>query len=134
MSRSEVAPLSRYRVLLERDESGSWIAAVPAVSGCHSHGRSLVEARRRIREALALWVEDAATAELIDDVRIARPALAAVRRSDVARDRAANARTAAGEATAEAVERLVRDCALGVRDAAYLLGLSFQRVQQLARR
>ncbi len=73
--------MSRYRVVLERDESGAWIATVPAVGGCHSYGRSLVEAKRRVREALALWVDDADTAELTDDVRISRDVAAAVRRS-----------------------------------------------------
>jgi predicted RNase H-like HicB family nuclease len=41
-----------YRVLYELDESGHWIATVPRVKGCHSYGRSLSEARSRIREAL----------------------------------------------------------------------------------
>ncbi len=88
--------MSRYRVVLERDESGAWIATVPAVAGCHSYGRSLVEAKRRVREALALWVDDADTAELTDDVRISRDVAAAVRRSRSARERLASARDAAG--------------------------------------
>ena len=122
----------RYRVVLERDETGSWIARIPSVSGCHSHGRSLVEARRRVREALGLWVDGAECAELVDDVRLPREALAAVRRSSRSRARAVEVRDEAAAATAEAVARLVGDAGLGVRDAAYLLGVSFQRVQQIA--
>ena len=118
-----------YRVVLERDESGAWIARIPSVPGCHSHGRSLVEARRRVREALSLWVADADGAELVDDVRLPRDALAAVRRSGRSRARLAEVRSEASTATADAVSRLVDDLGLGVRDAAYLLGLSFQRVQ-----
>ena len=125
--------MSRYRVVLERDESGAWIATVPAVAGCHSYGRSLVEAKRRVREALALWVDDADTAELTDDVRISRDVAATVRRSRSARERLASARDAAGTATSDAAHRLVDELGLGVRDAAYLLGLSHQRVQQLLR-
>lgn len=121
-----------YRVVLERDESGAWIARIPSVPGCHSHGRSLVEARRRVREALSLWVEDADSAELVDDVRLPRDALAAVRRSSRSRARLAEVRSAASTATADAVTRLVDDLGLGVRDAAYLLGVSFQRARQLA--
>lgn len=120
-----------YRVVLERDESGAWIARIPSVPGCHSHGRSLVEARRRVREALSLWVADADGAELVDDVRLPRDALAAVRRSGRSRVRLAEVRSEASTATADAVSRLVDDLGLGVRDAAYLLGLSFQRVQQV---
>ena len=121
-----------YRVVLERDESGAWIARIPSVPGCHSHGRSLVEARRRVREALSLWVEDSDSAELVDDVRLPRDALAAVRRSSRSRARLAEVRSEASTATADAVTRLVDDLGLGVRDAAYLLGVSFQRVQQVA--
>ena len=127
----EVASVN-YRVVLERDESGTWIAHIPSVPGCHSHGRSLVEARRRVREALSLWVEGAESSELVDDVRLPRDALAAVRRSSRSRARAAVVRSEASTATADAVTRLVDDLGLGVRDAAYLLGVSFQRVQQVA--
>ena len=129
----EVASVKRYRVIFERDESGAWLASVPSVPGCHSYGRSLVEARRRIREALGLWIDDLDTAELTDDIRIQREALAAVRRSRTARDRVARARDAAGLASVDAARRLVDELGLGVRDAAYLLGLSHQRVQQLLR-
>ena len=131
VSGREVAPVKRYRVVLERDEGGAWIATVPAVPGCHTYGRSLVEARRRVRGVLRLWVEDADTAELADDVRISHDASAAVRRSRDARHRLATARDTAGSATSDAVHRLVDELGLGVRDVAYLLGLSHQRVQQL---
>jgi len=125
--------VKRYRVVLERDETGAWIATVPSVPGCHTYGRSLVEARRRAREALALWVDDATDAELMDDVRLPHDAVAAVRLSLGARKKLASARDAAGLATVDAVRRLVDELGLGVRDAAYLLGLSHQRVQQLVR-
>ena len=127
-----MAPVTRYRVVLERDESGAWIASVPSVPGCHTYGRSLVEARRRVGEALALWVDDADAAELVDDARLPPETVAAVRRSIIAREKLSAARDAAGTATAEAARGLV-DAGLGVRDAAYLLGLSHQRVQQLVR-
>ena len=80
-----------------------------------------------------MWVEDVDTAELADDVRIPREAVAAVRRSVDARLELAGAREAAAAATDDAIERLVTELGLGVRDAAYLLGLSHQRVQQLVR-
>jgi predicted RNase H-like HicB family nuclease len=53
-----------YTVKIERDESGAWIARVPEVPGCHTYGRSLRQAKHRIREALSLWVDDADRAEL----------------------------------------------------------------------
>ena len=37
-----------YRVAYERDESGWWVATVRGVRGCHTQGRTVDEARRRI--------------------------------------------------------------------------------------
>jgi len=124
-----------YRVVLERDASGAWIATVPDLPGCHTYGRSLVEAKRRIREAVALWIDDAAEAAVLEhDVRLPRRALAAVDESRDARARLEKERERAGAATERAVRTLVGDLSLGMRDAADLLGLSHQRVQQLVRR
>jgi hypothetical protein len=79
-----------------------------------------------------LWVDDADTAELVDEPRLPSDAVAAVRRSVSARKQLTRARDAAGATTKDAAHRLI-DAGLGVRDAAYLLGLSHQRVQQLLR-
>lgn len=120
-----------YRVILERDESGAWIAWVPRVGGCHTYGRTLEQARRRIREALGLWIDDANTAELVEDVRLPAEARDAIRRSRRARKAAEEGRVEAQAATREAARALVSELHLGVRDAGELLGLSHQRVQQL---
>jgi predicted RNase H-like HicB family nuclease len=129
VSGEEVASVKRYRVVLERDESGAWIATVPKVRGCHTYGRSLVEAKRRIRPALGLWVDGAFELDL--DVRLPREALAAITESRAARANAESARVRAASNTQHAVRELVERVGLGVRDAADLLGLSHQRVQQL---
>ena len=42
----------------ERDEAGWWIARVHGVAGAHSNGRSIAEARGRVRVALALAIGD----------------------------------------------------------------------------
>lgn len=121
----------RYRVIVERDESGAWIARVPAVRGCHTYGRSLGEVRRRIREALGLWA-NAESAELILDVRLPAGAREALRRGRNARSRAARTQGEAQERLAEAVLALKR-AGLSLRDAAELLDLSHQRIQQMGR-
>jgi predicted RNase H-like HicB family nuclease len=120
-----------YRVIIERDETGAWIARVPEVPGCHSYGATLGQVRRRIREALGLWVEDADTAELLEEIRLPGEARQAIRRSSAARTRAERGRENAQRATTVAAKLLVEHLGLGVRDAGELLGLSHQRVQQL---
>ena len=123
--------MNRYRLILERDESATWIARVPDVSGCHTYGRTLDQARRRIREALGLWVDDAATAELDEEIHLPRRARQVLRRSVTLRERAIRERAEAQAATADAASILVDELDLGMRDAAELLGVSHQRVQQL---
>ena len=47
----------KYRVLIEQDEDGVFVAEVPALPGCVSQGRSRVEATDNIKEAIALYLE-----------------------------------------------------------------------------
>lgn len=45
-----------YRVIIEPD--GKYFHAyVPALSGCHTFGKTIVEARKHIQEALELYLE-----------------------------------------------------------------------------
>jgi len=118
--------VKRYRVVYELDESGHWIATVPRAKGCHSYGRSLSEARSRVREALGLFVDDAARAQLTDEIRLPAEMRRLVVSFRVARDRAERERKLADTAARRLAARLSR------RDAAELLDISHQRVQQLA--
>ena len=120
-----------YKVRLERDETGHWIATVPSVPGCHSYGRSLDEARRRIREALALFVKDARRATLEDDIRLTPQAARLRREVMTARHLADRQSARAAAATREAARVLTRDLRIGVRDTGHLLGVSHQRIHQL---
>lgn len=126
-----VAGVKSYRVVYELDESGHWIATVPSVRGCHSYGRSINEARERIREALGLFVKDVARARLVDDVRLPAAVRALLVQQEEARARAEHEQRRASLAVARAVKRLTGDLGLSVRDAGELLKLSHQRVQQL---
>ena len=42
----------KYRVYLEPDEDGIFIATCPALPGCVSEGRTRAEAKENIREAI----------------------------------------------------------------------------------
>jgi predicted RNase H-like HicB family nuclease len=120
-----------YRVVIERDESGEWLARVAGVPGCHTHGRTLRQVRARIREALSLWVDDADTADVEFEVRLPAELRSALRMASASRKRAARAEEEARERTARVAAGMVQSHGLSMRDAAELIGLSHQRVQQL---
>ena len=46
----------KLRVIIEKDETGYYVAEVPALPGCVSQGKTLQEARTNIREAITGWV------------------------------------------------------------------------------
>jgi predicted RNase H-like HicB family nuclease len=123
--------MKRYRVTYERDESGWWVASVSGVRGCHTQGRTVDEARRRIREALELFV-DARKASIVDNVKLPSAATKAIRAYESLRRRADDEDRRAARAARRAV-RILRTGKLkmSARDAARLLGLSHQRVHQL---
>jgi predicted RNase H-like HicB family nuclease len=120
-----------YVVRFERSEPGWWHVSVPSVPGCHTQARSLQQGRARIREALGLFVEGAETAELVDEPRLPREARTAVARAARVRRRAEDSAREAAEETLAADGKLA-DLGLSLRDRAALLGVSFQRIAQLA--
>ena len=127
-----MAASKAYRVLYTRDESGWWQAAVPGVQGCHTQGRTIEEARRRIREALELFVDHAKAAKLKDDVRMPKRVADVVKRYRVARRRAERDQLEASASARRAVKALAGGrLRLSRRDAGEVLGISPQRVQQL---
>ncbi len=47
----------KFRVMVEQDEDGVFVASVPSLPGCHSQGKTRAEAMANIREAMAVYVE-----------------------------------------------------------------------------
>lgn len=47
----------QFKVLIEQDESGLYVASVPELPGCYTQGKTLEEARKRIKEAIKLVLE-----------------------------------------------------------------------------
>jgi predicted RNase H-like HicB family nuclease len=47
----------KYRVLIEQDEDGMFVAEVPALPGCVSQGETRKEAVQNIQEAITLSFE-----------------------------------------------------------------------------
>lgn len=47
----------KYRVLIEQDEDGAFVATCPALPGCVSQGRTRGEAKQNITEAIQGYLE-----------------------------------------------------------------------------
>ena len=122
--------MKRYSAIFERDESGSWLARIPSIRGCHTYGRTLEQARTRLREALGLWIDRPEDAVIEEAIRLPADLRTAIQRSRRTRERAEREHENAQTQTRAAAEALVEE-GVSLRDAGELLGLSHQRVQQL---
>ena len=47
----------KFQVVIEKDESGYYVAEVPALPGCFSQGKTAEEAKKNIKEAIEGWLE-----------------------------------------------------------------------------
>ena len=48
---------SQFKVLIESDEDGFFVASVPLLPGCHTQAKTLPELMKRIRDAIQLCLE-----------------------------------------------------------------------------
>lgn len=47
-----------FNVLFEQDEDGYFVATAPDIPGCYTQGKTLEEAKQRIREAIKVCLKD----------------------------------------------------------------------------
>jgi predicted RNase H-like HicB family nuclease len=125
-----MSPKKTYTAIYERDaEVDAWNVRIDGLDGCQTYGRSLRQAQSRVAEALALWLDrepDTVTIRHQLPADLARVADRVIK----ARAEADRAGTKAQRQAAEAARALTEQ-GLSRRDAAELLGISHQRVQQL---
>jgi predicted RNase H-like HicB family nuclease len=120
-----------YTVTYERDADGWWVAEVKELPECHTQGKSIAQARDRIREAMELF-DVPRSVELEEIIQLKAPMTnAELRKLREKREDAERRLSESVAATKSAVVRLAK-AGLSRRDIGELLGLSFQRVQQLA--
>lgn len=48
---------SQFKVVIERDGDGFFVASVPALPGCHTQAKTLPELMERVRDAIKLCHE-----------------------------------------------------------------------------
>ena len=53
--------LQQFKIIIEQDEDGFFVASVPALPGCYTQAKTLFELKKRIREAISLCLEVAKT-------------------------------------------------------------------------
>lgn len=123
--------MAKYTITYDRDESDAWIAQVRGVPEAHSYGRTIEQARERVREALSLWRTNAETAELVDKVHLPAQASGLVNAFIQARKRADSEQVRSQRSARAAARALTERWNYSLRDAGELLGVSRQRVQQI---
>jgi predicted RNase H-like HicB family nuclease len=104
---------STYHANFELDQSGVWLAEIEEIPHVHTYGRTLGKARQYVVDALALWLNEPIES-LKDRIEYRPPALDSTLLTKV-----------------HEAQALTADAKLSLRDAAELLGISHQRVQQL---
>ena len=67
-----------FNVVIERDSDGLFVASVPALPGCHAQAATRTELMDRIREAIALNLEElGGEAEPMEFIAVERVSVAA---------------------------------------------------------
>ncbi len=126
-------PRKTYSLVVER-EPGWWIVQIPELD-LTTQARRLREVETNAREAIAALLDvGTSTFDLDQEVR---PPVGVVQELDEARalmDRAAILREESADRIGQAVDKLIKDFGLTMREAGTLLDLSHQRVAQLVER
>ena len=123
-----MAKTKNYRVVYEHD-GAVWHVHTPDVDGCQSQGRTLPQARERIRKALGLFDTNAHRAAFVEDVRLPRAALASLKKTSALRDEL-EARTRELEARQAKLARELMGEGVSTHDVAELLGVTKARIAQ----
>jgi len=61
--------MREFDVVLMEDETGGYVAIVPALPGCHTQGETLAEVMENVKEAIDLYVETLTEREKKDILR-----------------------------------------------------------------
>ena len=119
--------------MYRRSAAGDWVAGVPGRRRLRGRGRTLRQARQRLRAALARTVEDPFEIDLVEDVRLPPPARGLLVAHWKARRRLERENELADLAATRALAGLLA-LKLNVKDVGDLLGLPPQKLLRLKKR
>ena len=58
MAKKTKMKVMKFKVLVEKDKSGYYVADVPELQGCHTQAKDKKELMKRVKEVIALCLED----------------------------------------------------------------------------
>ena len=61
--------MHEFDVVLIEDETGGYVAIVPALPGCHTQGDTLTDVMKNVKEAIDLYIETLTEQEKEDLLR-----------------------------------------------------------------
>lgn len=64
-----------FDVVVQKDESGGYVAFVPSLPGCHTQGDTLEELMKNVEEAIELYLETLGEDEKSEALRAAQSIL-----------------------------------------------------------
>jgi hypothetical protein len=125
--------MAEHRVVYRRNAAGDWVASVPGRRRLRGEGRTLRQARQRLRAALARMVEDPFEIDFVEDVRLPPPARALLVAHWKARRRLERESELSDLTSARALSALL-GLRLNIKDVGDLLGLSPLKLVRLKKR
>ena len=125
--------MAEHRVVYRRNAAGRWVATVPGRRRCRGEGRTLRQARQRLRAALAKVVDDPFEVDFAEDVRLPPPARARLVQHWKARRRLERESERAELASTAALAALLA-LKLNLKDVGDRLGLPPQKLARLKKR
>jgi len=125
--------VAEHRVVYRRNAAGDWVASVPGRRRHRGQGKTLRQARQRLRAALARMVEDPFEIDFVEDVRLPPPARALLVAHWKARRRLERETERADLASTKALSALLA-LRLNIKDVGDLLGLSPLKLVRLRKR
>ena len=68
----------QFRVVVEKDEDGLYVASVPVLTGCHTQAKSYEQVIERIKEAIELYLEVLRDKQQLDGLKEFQPRFIAI--------------------------------------------------------